>query len=85
MLGASNLKEELQRRREKFFSKQVPVAAPKTARRMREVPWASNLMTELQRERGEKLFALVDPHHMLQRDQFGWSLDKMNVSCRTQS
>jgi hypothetical protein len=54
-------------------------AAPKTLGRMREVPWASDLKTELQRERWEKLFSLVDPYHMLQCEQFSWSLDKVNA------
>ena len=40
------------------------------------MPWASNLLTELQRERKERLFSLVDPHHVLQHVQFGHDLDK---------
>ena len=48
-------------------------AAPK--RRMRVVPWGSNLSTELQRERKERLFALVDPLHMLQCEQVGYNAE----------
>jgi hypothetical protein len=51
-------------------------AASKTLGRVREVPWTSNLLTELQRERKERLFSLVDPHHVLQREQFAYDLDK---------
>jgi len=51
-------------------------AAPKTSRRIREVPWASNLLTELKRERKERFFSLVDPHHVLQCAQFACDLDK---------
>ena len=50
--------------------------APKTLGKLREVPWCSNLLTELQRERRERLFSLVDPLHVLQSVQFGYSLDK---------
>ena len=52
-------------------------AVPSTLGRMREVPWASNLLTELQRERKKRLFSLVDPSHMPQREQFGWSPEAM--------
>ena len=41
-------------------------AAPKTLGRLREVPLRSNLLPELQREHKERLFALVDPLHVLQ-------------------
>src|SRR4051794_34745840 len=50
--------------------------APKTLGKLREVPWCSNLLTELQRERRERLFSLVDPLHVLQCVQFGYSLNK---------
>jgi hypothetical protein len=46
-------------------------AAPKRSLPwMREVPWTSNLLTERQRERNEKLFSLVDPDHIPMREQF---------------
>ena len=43
--------------------------APKTLRKLPEVPRFSNLLTELRRERQEKLFSLVGDHTLL-RDQF---------------
>lgn len=54
---------------------------PGTLGRLREVPWTSNLKTELQRERKQKLLSLVDPNHVLQREQFGWSPDAMLNRC----
>ena len=54
-------------------------AAPK--RRMRVVPWGSNLLTELQRERKERLFALVDPLHMLQCEQVGYNAEQSVDKC----
>lgn len=48
-------------------------AAPKTLGIVREVPRTSNLLTELRRERQEKLLSLVD--HTLVRDQFEYRLE----------
>jgi len=42
---------------------------------MRTVPWASNLLTEFQRERRERLFSLVPPH-VPPCEQFGYDLDE---------
>jgi hypothetical protein len=50
--------------------------APKSSRRMREVPWTSSLLAELQHERKERLFSLVDPLHELQCVQFAYDADK---------
>ena len=48
-------------------------AAPKSLGKSRSVPWTSNLLTEFQRERKERLFSLVPPHVPL-GTQFGYHL-----------
>ena len=51
-------------------------AAPKSLGMSRTVPWTSNLLTEFQRERKERLFSLVPPHHVPVGTQFGYDLDE---------
>jgi hypothetical protein len=51
-------------------------AAPKSLGKSRTVPWTSNLLTEFQRERKERLFSLVPPHHVPVGTQFGYDLDE---------
>jgi hypothetical protein len=54
-------------------------ASSKTLGRLRELPSRSNLLTELQRERKERMFALVDPLHMQQwewGEQLGYSVEQ---------
>jgi hypothetical protein len=48
--------------------------APKTLGKPREVPWTSNLLTELRRARTEKFLSLIE--HTLQRDQVTYRMEE---------
>ena len=50
-------------------------AASRTLGKLRSVPWASNLLTEFQLERKERLLSLVPPHVPV-GVQFGYDLDE---------
>ena len=51
------------------------IAAPKHLEKVRTVPWTSNLLTEFQRERKDRLFSLVPPHVPV-GVQFSYDLDE---------
>jgi hypothetical protein len=52
------------------LDRKMALKAPWNARIRRDVPWCSTLLEELQYKRKERLFNLVDRHHVLQCEQF---------------
>ena len=52
------------------LDRKMALKAPWNTRIRRDVPWSSTLLEELQYKRKERLFNLVDRHHVLQCEQF---------------
>src|SRR4051812_13371123 len=64
----------------KVFIARALAASPEKpaeiSRRVRDVPWTSTILDEMQQERKTTLLNLVDPHHMLTCRQFAYDQSK---------